>query len=80
MCVQDLVGLVVGTPQYSLPGPKDKADGLRAMGLEVIETWHLTHGEKHQELRVAYRYLKEILRLRFPDVRVGTHRVLALHH
>jgi len=65
------VSFTIGTPQSALPPPKDKSDALRKYALEVVETWQITHAAHHQEIRVAYRYLKEILRVQFPDTRVS---------
>lgn len=61
-----------------LPGPPAAAAALRQKALALMEEWNGSHGDIHRGLRVAYRFLREGRRMKFPELEVrsysGIHR------
>ncbi|KAK9837243.1 hypothetical protein WJX81_001335 [Elliptochloris bilobata] len=52
-----------------LPGPPDVAAQLRERALEATERWADDHGTIYQQIRLGMRYLRDVLKLRFPELR-----------
>ena len=64
-----MVEATVGTrPDRPLPPPTAVAALLREKALEMIESWNEAFGAHYQEIRVAHRYLRDVLKMKFPDV------------
>lgn len=53
--------------EHSLPPPSDRASLLRSKTLEFLEVWNNKFGQHYRQLRLGYNYLKNILRLQFPN-------------
>lgn len=53
--------------EHSLPPPSDRASLLRSKTLEFLEVWNHNFGQHYRQLRLGYHYLKNILRLQFPN-------------
>ncbi|EFA79970.1 ENTH/VHS domain-containing protein [Heterostelium album PN500] len=52
-----------------LPPPAQTALFMRPKALEYIERWYEAFGEHYMHLRIGYHYLKNSLKIQFPDVR-----------
>ena len=63
--VQCTMGLDI---DYPLPPPSNFAALLREKALELVEAWNLDYGAAFSQLRVGYRYLKEVRKVRFPHL------------
>ncbi|KAG5193012.1 hypothetical protein JKP88DRAFT_291662 [Tribonema minus] len=68
--VKDLRSLLILTVGHDhkkqIPGPPSAAAALRAKALQLLEVWAAAYGDRHKELRAAYRYFAESRRLSFP--------------
>lgn len=53
--------------EHPLPPPSDRASLLRSKTLEFLEVWNHKFGQHYRQLRLGYHYLKNILRLQFPN-------------
>lgn len=53
--------------EHPLPPPSDRASLLRSKTLEFLEIWNHKFGQHYRQLRLGYHYLKNILRLQFPN-------------
>lgn len=53
--------------EHPLPPPSDRASLLRSKTLEFLEVWNHKFGQHYSQLRLGYHYLKNILRLQFPN-------------
>eukprot|EP00741_Cyanophora_paradoxa_P008498 tig00001336_g8223.t1 len=76
--VEDLrtfIELAIGTSlENPLPPPEFAAVALREKALEAIERWDDEHGSRYKQLGHAMRYLKEDMRMRFPEIRANAAR------
>ena len=68
---QDLTQIVELTvaPRGTLPQPRAAASALRERALDCIAEWSESYGEALPQLKLAYRYLEGVLRMRFPRLR-----------
>ncbi|KAH9311930.1 hypothetical protein KI387_026965 [Taxus chinensis] len=53
--------------EHPLPPPADRASLLRTKALEKLEFWTRKFGQYYKQLRLGYHYLKNTLRLPFPN-------------
>ncbi|KAF2078372.1 hypothetical protein CYY_000356 [Polysphondylium violaceum] len=60
------LGLNLNNP---LPPPADSSRVLKSKALEFIEKWYEAYGPHYNLLKNAYNYLKNSLKLDFPDIR-----------
>lgn len=60
-----VVGLKAGTP---LPPPISAATALREHALAAIARWDAQHGAKCRQVALGHAYLRNTLRLQFPDI------------
>ena len=68
---QNFMSLAVGhDAQRPLPGPPTAAAALRQKALALMDEWNEAHGDIHKGLRVAYRFLREGKRMKFPELQV----------
>lgn len=65
------MSLAVGhDARQPLPGPPAAATALRQKALALMEEWNSSHGDIYRGLRVAYRFLREGRRMKFPELEV----------
>ena len=56
---------------YPLPKPPDRAALLRTASMEYVEKWNDMFGVHYKQIRLGYNYLKNTLRLQFPNLRAS---------
>ncbi|CAM6092114.1 unnamed protein product [Calypogeia fissa] len=54
---------------YPLPPPDDRAKLLRKKSIELVEKWKDMFGQHYKPIRLGHEYLKNTLRLEFPNAR-----------
>ncbi|KAA0039906.1 hypothetical protein IC582_027376 [Cucumis melo] len=57
-----------------LPEPAAVASTLRSKAIEFLEKWNDSFGIYHRKLRLGYDYLKNTLRLQFPNIQANAMR------
>lgn len=63
-----LLTLTVGFRRHlPLPPPSSVAAALRSKSLEILERWNERFGVHYRQLRLGFDYLKNTLRLQFPN-------------
>ncbi|GLT84787.1 hypothetical protein SLE2022_030010 [Rubroshorea leprosula] len=58
-----------------LPAPPAVASVLRAKAIEFLEKWNASFGLHHRQLRLGFDYLKNTLRLQFPNLQANAARL-----
>eukprot|EP00898_Chlorokybus_atmophyticus_P006786 jgi/Chlat1/7108/Chrsp57S06788 len=68
--MDEFLELCVGSrAENPLPPPKQDAHTLRRTALESLERWHEAHGRFYRQVTLAYRYVKDTLRMQVPELR-----------
>ncbi|KAK9712486.1 hypothetical protein K7432_007106 [Basidiobolus ranarum] len=57
----------VGIHGYDLPPPKESADKLRELTLDLVKCWNLKFGDTYKQLALGCQYLKNHLKIDFSD-------------
>ncbi|CAJ1961312.1 unnamed protein product [Sphenostylis stenocarpa] len=74
--MDQLLSLSVGFRRnVPLPAPPAIASILRSKAIEFLEKWNVTFGVHYRQLRLGYDYLKNTLRLQFPNIQANVERV-----
>lgn len=74
--LDQLLSLSVGfRSNLPLPAPPAVATTLRSKAIEFLEKWNLSFGLHYKELRLGFDYLKNTLRLKFPDLQANAARI-----
>ncbi|KAL1206292.1 UV-stimulated scaffold-like protein [Cardamine amara subsp. amara] len=74
--LDQLLSLSVGfRGNLPLPAPPAIATMLRSKAVEFLEKWNLSFGLHYKELRLGYDYLKNTLKLKFPDLQATAARI-----
>ncbi|KAG5044491.1 hypothetical protein AAZX31_03G236500 [Glycine max] len=74
--LDQLLSLSVGFRRnLPLPAPPAVASVLRSKAIEFLEKWNVTFGVHYRQLRLGYDYLKNTLRLQFPNIQANVERV-----
>ncbi|KAL2349443.1 hypothetical protein Fmac_003443 [Flemingia macrophylla] len=74
--LDQLLSLSVGFRRNSpLPDPPTVASVLRSKAIEFLEKWNVKFGVHYRQLRLGYDYLKNTLRLQFPNIQANVERV-----
>lgn len=58
-----------------LPAPPAIASCLRSKAMEFLEKWNSSYGVHYRQLRLGYDYLKNTLRLQFPNLQANAARI-----
>ncbi|XP_057721424.1 UV-stimulated scaffold protein A homolog [Arachis stenosperma] len=58
-----------------LPAPPAVASVLRSKAIEFLEKWNVSFGFHYRQLRLGYDYLKNTLRLQFPNIQANRERI-----
>lgn len=70
-----LLSLSVGfRNSLPLPAPPAVATTLRTKAIEFLEKWNLSFGLHYKEIRLGFDYLKNTLKLKFPDLQATAAR------
>ncbi|KAF8117857.1 hypothetical protein N665_0008s0198 [Sinapis alba] len=70
-----LLSLSVGfRTNLPLPAPPAVATVLRTKAIEFLEKWNLSFGLHYKEIRLGFDYLKNTLKLKFPDLQANAAR------
>lgn len=73
--LDQLLSLSVGFRKtHPLPPPSSVATILRAKAIEFLEKWNETYGIHYRQLRLGVDYLKNTLRLQFPNLQANAAR------
>ncbi|CAK8544917.1 unnamed protein product [Lathyrus sativus] len=71
-----LMSLSVGFRRsLPLPAPPSVASLLRSKAIESLEKWNVSFGVHYRQLRLGYDYLKNTLRLQFPNIQANAERI-----
>lgn len=74
--LDQLLSLSVGFRRnLPLPAPPAVASLLRSKAIEFLEKWNLSFGVYYRQLRLGYDYLKNTLRLQFPNIQGNVERI-----
>ncbi|XP_045794913.1 UV-stimulated scaffold protein A homolog isoform X2 [Trifolium pratense] len=74
--MEQLMSLSVGFRRNSpLPAPPSVASVLRSKAIEFLEKWNVSFGVHYRQLRLGYDYLKNTLRLQFPNIQANVERI-----
>ncbi|XP_061372865.1 UV-stimulated scaffold protein A homolog [Gastrolobium bilobum] len=74
--LDQLLSLSVGFRRnLPLPAPPAVASVLRSKAIEFLEKWNVSFGVHYRQLRLGYDYLKNILRLQFPNIQANVERI-----
>lgn len=74
--LDQLLSLSVGFRRnLPLPAPPAVASVLRSKAIEFLEKWNVTFGVHYRQLRLGYDYLKNTLRLQFPNIQANVERI-----
>ncbi|KAL2954758.1 hypothetical protein AAZX31_19G241400 [Glycine max] len=74
--LDQLLSLSVGFRRnLPLPAPPAVASVLRSKAIEFLEKWNVTFGLHYRQLRLGYDYLKNTLRLQFPNIQANLERI-----
>lgn len=73
--LDQLLSLSIGFRKtHPLPPPSSVATVLRAKAIEFLEKWNETYGIHYRQLRLGVDYLKNTLRLQFPNLQANAAR------
>ncbi|CAI8615714.1 unnamed protein product [Vicia faba] len=74
--LDQLMSLSVGFRRsLPLPAPPSVASLLRLKAIESLEKWNVSFGVHYRQLRLGYDYLKNTLRLQFPNIQANAERI-----
>ncbi|KAE9593572.1 hypothetical protein Lalb_Chr18g0044491 [Lupinus albus] len=74
--LDQLLSLSVGFRRnLPLPAPPTVASVLRSKAIEFLEKWNVSFGVHYRQLRLGYDYLKNTLRLQFPNIQANAVRI-----
>ncbi|KAG8391949.1 hypothetical protein BUALT_Bualt01G0240200 [Buddleja alternifolia] len=74
--LDQLLSLSVGFRRnHPLPAPASVASILRSKAIEFLEKWNESFGIHYRQLRLGYDYLKNTLRLQFPNLQARAARI-----
>ncbi|KAK7258498.1 hypothetical protein RIF29_24077 [Crotalaria pallida] len=74
--LDQLLSLSVGfRKNLPLPAPPAVASVLRSKAIEFLEKWNVSFGAHYRQLRLGYDYLKNTLRLQFPNIQANAARI-----
>uniref|UniRef100_A0A1J3GC67 UV-stimulated scaffold protein A-like protein n=1 Tax=Noccaea caerulescens TaxID=107243 RepID=A0A1J3GC67_NOCCA len=74
--LEQLLSLSVGFRRdLPRPAPPDIANNLRKKAIEFLEKWNLSFGLHYKELRLGHDYLKNNLKIKFPDLQANAARI-----
>lgn len=74
--LDQLLSLSIGfRKNLPLPAPPAVASVLRSKGIEFLEKWNHSFGVHYRQLRLGYDYLKNTLRLQFPNIQANVDRM-----
>ncbi|KAL9833172.1 UV-stimulated scaffold protein A [Arabidopsis thaliana] len=74
--LDQLLSLSIGfRSNLPLPAPPAVATTLRSKAIEFLEKWNLSFGFHYKELRLGFDYLKNTLKLKFPDLQANAARI-----
>jgi uncharacterized protein with GYD domain len=74
--MDQLMSLSVGFRRNApLPAPPSVASVLRSKAIELLEKWNVSFGVHYRQLRLGYDYLKNTLRLQFPNIQANVERI-----
>ncbi|XP_027351989.1 UV-stimulated scaffold protein A homolog isoform X2 [Abrus precatorius] len=74
--LDQLLSLSVGFRRnLPLPAPPAVASVLRSKAIEFLEKWNVSFGVYYRQLRLGYDYLKNTLRLQFPNIQANLERI-----
>lgn len=74
--LDQLMSLSVGFRRdLPLPAPPSVASLLRSKAIEFLEKWNVSFGVHYRQLRLGYDYLKNTLRLQFPNIQANVERI-----
>ncbi|KAI9109917.1 hypothetical protein K1719_018958 [Acacia pycnantha] len=74
--LDQLLSLSIGFRQnHPLPAPPAVASVLRSKAIEFLEKWNHSFGVYYRQLRLGYDYLKNTLRLQFPNIQANVDRM-----
>lgn len=74
--LEQLLSLSVGFRRdLARPAPPDIANNLRNKAIEFLEKWNLSFGLHYKELRLGFDYLKNTLKIKFPDMQANAARI-----
>ncbi|GAU13648.1 hypothetical protein TSUD_347520 [Trifolium subterraneum] len=74
--MEQLMSLSVGFRRnLPLPAPPSVASVLRSKAIEFLEKWNVSFGVHYRQLRLGYDYLKNTLRLQFPNIQANVERI-----
>lgn len=58
-----------------LPPPVESAELLRSTSLECVEEWDAKYGEVYRKIHLGFKYVKEVLEIKFPNIRQRNERI-----
>lgn len=74
--LDELLSLSIGFRRsLPLPAPPAVASVLRSKAIEFLEKWNNSFGVHYRQLRLGYDYLKNTLRLQFPNIQGNAERI-----
>ncbi|CAA7038445.1 unnamed protein product [Microthlaspi erraticum] len=74
--LEQLLSLSIGFRRdQPRPAPLDIANNLRKKAIEFLEKWNLSFGLHYKELRLGFDYLKNTLKIKFPDMQANAARI-----
>ncbi|CAK7348712.1 unnamed protein product [Dovyalis caffra] len=74
--LDQLLSLSVGFRRnHPLPAPPAVASVLRSKAIEFLEKWNSSFGNHYRQIRLGFDYLKNALRLQFPNAQANAARV-----
>ena len=74
--LEQLMSLSVGFRRnLPLPAPPSVASLLRTKAIEFLEKWNVSFGLHYRQLRLGYDYLKNTLKLKFPNIQANVERI-----
>lgn len=74
--LEQLMSLSVGFRRnLPLPAPPSVASLLRTKAIEFLEKWNVSFGVHYRQLRLGYDYLKNTLKLKFPNIQANVERI-----
>lgn len=74
--LDQLLSLSVGFRRnLPLPAPPAVASVLRSKAIEFLEKWNVSFGVYYRQIRLGYDYLKNTLKLQFPNIQANAERI-----
>ncbi|KAI4355243.1 hypothetical protein L6164_004036 [Bauhinia variegata] len=74
--LDQLLSLSIGFRRnLPLPAPPAVATNLRSKAIEFLEKWNVSFGVYYRQIRLGYDYLKNTLRLQFPNIQANSARI-----